>query len=90
MQSERYRLTMDDNVLVICSDETLLQCACNNHIDLNYRCAAGYCGCCKVKLVSGQVFLDHSGGISREEIDSGFILACCAYPRSDVAIEMEG
>ncbi|MBC8952719.1 2Fe-2S iron-sulfur cluster binding domain-containing protein [Xenorhabdus sp. PB62.4] len=48
--------------------------------------ASGHCGKCKIKLISGEVHLDHSGGISREDISSGYILACCSFPKGNIEI----
>lgn len=67
-------------------NETLLECAYKNGVEIKYHCAAGHCGRCKVRLISGEVQLEHSGGISREDIFKGFILACCSFPKGDIEI----
>ncbi|MBO1325007.1 hybrid-cluster NAD(P)-dependent oxidoreductase [Acetobacter sp. TBRC 12305] len=50
-------------------------------------CAKGMCGTCKCKLVSGEVDMQHQGGIRQREIDQGFILLCCSRPLSDLVVE---
>lgn len=68
----------------VCTEETLLCSAYKAGISVDYRCALGSCGTCKVHLESGEVSMDHSGGLSREEIKDGYILLCCSYPLSHI------
>ncbi len=51
-------------------------------------CRGGGCGVCKVRVEAGSVRTDKMsrGAISAEEEASGLVLACRAYPRSDVQI----
>jgi ferredoxin-NADP reductase len=51
-------------------------------------CQRGICGTCKSKLISGQVDMQHGGGIRQREIDQGKILICCSSPLSDVEVEI--
>lgn len=51
-------------------------------------CQRGICGTCKSKLNSGEVDMQHGGGIRQREIDQGKILICCSTPLSDVEIEL--
>ncbi|AKH63551.1 MULTISPECIES: carbapenem biosynthesis protein CpmE [Photorhabdus] len=81
-----FKLKIDDDTFNISSDETILKCAYKNGVKLKYHCASGYCGKCKVKLISGEVNLEHAGGISRDKISDGYILTCCSYPMSNIEI----
>ncbi|SLN55826.1 3-ketosteroid-9-alpha-hydroxylase reductase subunit [Aquimixticola soesokkakensis] len=51
-------------------------------------CQRGICGTCKSVLVSGEVEMNHGGGIRKREIDQGKILICCSTPLSDVEVEL--
>ncbi|NIZ02940.1 hybrid-cluster NAD(P)-dependent oxidoreductase [Thalassospira lucentensis] len=51
-------------------------------------CQRGICGTCKSKLNSGEVDMQHGGGIRQREIDQGKILICCSTPLSDVEVEL--
>ncbi|KZL15414.1 3-ketosteroid-9-alpha-hydroxylase reductase subunit [Pseudovibrio axinellae] len=51
-------------------------------------CQRGICGTCKSILHSGEVDMQHGGGIRQREIDQGKILICCATPLSDVVVEL--
>ncbi|WP_283130274.1 hybrid-cluster NAD(P)-dependent oxidoreductase [Enterovibrio norvegicus] len=50
-------------------------------------CGMGICGSCKVRLVSGEVTMEHNGGISEEEEEEGYILSCCSKAKTNVSIE---
>ncbi|MBP6562163.1 MAG: hybrid-cluster NAD(P)-dependent oxidoreductase [Neisseriaceae bacterium] len=67
--------------------ETLLQAAKRAGLRWPFSCANGMCGTCKVKLLSGQVDMQHNGGIRQRDINAGWILPCCSRPLSHVVIE---
>jgi CDP-4-dehydro-6-deoxyglucose reductase len=77
------------------SDETVLEAALKQGINLPYGCKNGACGSCKGKIESGQVTHgDHNEkALSAEEAFNGSALFCCAKPQSDLVInvrEVEG
>jgi len=53
-------------------------------------CRRGGCGACKVQLVEGEVKLAKMSRahVSAEEESEGFLLACCAEPKSDVTLRL--
>ena len=51
-------------------------------------CQRGICGTCKSKLISGEVDMQHGGGIRQREIDQGKVLICCSTPLSDIEVEL--
>lgn len=63
--------------------KTLLLSALQAGVGLPYGCAAGGCGACKVRLVSGAVDMlpYERAALSQAEHDAGWILTCCARPR---------
>jgi ferredoxin len=67
--------------------DTILKAARGAGIRIAAACESGLCGTCKVMKISGTVEMDHNGGILDEEIDEGYILACCSKPQGNVEIE---
>ncbi|GGF24774.1 hybrid-cluster NAD(P)-dependent oxidoreductase [Aliidongia dinghuensis] len=67
--------------------QTILQTARACGVRIASACESGLCGTCKVRKLSGDVTMNDNGGILDEEIDEGFILACCSHPRGKVEIE---
>jgi len=53
---------------------------------LAYSCRAGMCGRCKVKLESGEVEQLASDGLTSDEKQQGYILACSCVPKTDLVI----
>lgn len=86
MNINHYTLKIGTAFFNIMPNETILECAGRNGIEMKYYCASGYCGACKIKLIHGKVSLFHSGGISRVDIENGYILTCCSFPLSDLEI----
>ncbi|MFM2346508.1 MAG: hypothetical protein RL654_1261 [Pseudomonadota bacterium] len=69
------------------ADQTVLAAARQAGVSLPSSCGNGLCGTCKTRLVSGQVDMQHIGGIRQREVQAGFFLPCCSRPRSDLVIE---
>ena len=70
-------------------DETVLEAALSQNINLPYGCKNGACGSCKGKVLEGQVTHgQHSeSAMSRADETGGATLFCCAHPQSDLLIE---
>jgi ferredoxin-NADP reductase/nitrite reductase/ring-hydroxylating ferredoxin subunit len=68
--------------------ETLLTAAKRANIAIPSACSVGVCGTCRVKVNSGETHMVHSGGISQQEIDQGYVLACCTKAMDKVDLEI--
>ncbi|SNY94112.1 Ferredoxin-NADP reductase [Cohaesibacter sp. ES.047] len=68
--------------------ETVLIAARGAGVAIPSGCTFGVCGTCKIRKLSGDVQMVHSGGITEDEIEEGYILACCSYPRGKVSVDM--
>jgi ferredoxin len=69
------------------ADTNILDAAIASGIRLPSSCTQGLCGTCKSKKLSGEVEMNHQGGIRQREIDQGMVLLCCGKPLSDVTID---
>ena len=70
--------------------QTILEAALELDIDLPYSCQAGMCTACMGKCVSGKIQLDEEDGLTKSELEAGYILTCVAHPlTADVVIEIE-
>ncbi len=67
--------------------QTVLQAARAAGVRISAACEFGLCGTCKVRKTSGEVEMNHNGGILDDEIAEGFILCCCSMPLSALEIE---
>lgn len=68
--------------------DTVLAVAKASGLNIPSGCTFGVCGTCKIRKVSGQVHMVHNGGISDDDIEAGFILACCSNPIGAVEVEV--
>ncbi len=68
--------------------DTVLAVARANGLNIPSGCTFGLCGTCKIKKNSGEVHMVHNGGISDEDIEEGYILACCSHPMGAVSVEV--
>lgn len=67
--------------------ETVHAAAAKLGLMIPKACGMGICGTCKVLKLSGEVEMEHNGGITDEDEAEGYILSCCSVPKGDVRIE---
>jgi ferredoxin-NADP reductase len=69
------------------ADENVLDVALAAGVRLPSSCSQGMCGTCKLPKLSGEVEMNHNGGIRPREITAGKILTCCSKPLSDLSLD---
>ena len=70
------------------AEETVHSAATQLGIRIPKACGMGICGTCRVLKVSGEVEMEHNGGITDDDVADGYILSCCSKPKTDVEIEV--
>jgi len=68
-------------------EQRVLDVARKAGIRIGANCQEGMCGSCKTVKVSGEVEMNHQGGIRAREIAAGKFLPCCSTPLSDLVLE---
>lgn len=68
-------------------DETILDAAFRAGFSPPSSCSQGMCGTCKTVLLSGEVDMQHNGGIRPREVAAGKVLICCSRPLGDVVLD---
>lgn len=67
--------------------ESVLEAAERHGIALAHDCRMGGCGTCRIRLVSGTVrYEEQPFGLTEEEEQQGYALACQARPQADLVI----
>jgi len=74
------------NVLID-PDEHILGVAQRAGVRIGANCKEGMCGSCKVVKLSGEVEMNHQGGIRAREITAGKFLPCCSTALTDMVID---
>jgi ferredoxin-NADP reductase len=69
------------------ADETLLKAAQRAGLRWPFSCSSGVCGTCRTRKVTGDVEMNHGGGLRPREVAQGWILPCCSKPLSDMELE---
>ncbi|KNH15346.1 oxidoreductase [Arthrobacter sp. ZBG10] len=67
--------------------EHILGVAQRAGVRIGANCKEGMCGSCKVVKLSGEVEMNHQGGIRAREIDAGKFLPCCSTAQTDMVID---
>lgn len=81
------RFSLSDVDADCVAGQTVLQTARASGVRIPAACEFGLCGTCRVRKISGDVEMNHNGGILDDEIAEGYILACCSKPLSALEIE---
>ncbi|WP_318436772.1 hybrid-cluster NAD(P)-dependent oxidoreductase [Photobacterium leiognathi] len=85
-EKKAVELSIDGQVFQGNNQATLLEQAENACIAMDYSCRAGFCGACKVTLVSGDVEQPDVPALSQQDREQGKVLACCCVPKNDLTI----
>lgn len=67
--------------------QTVLEVARQAGVRIPAACESGLCGTCKILKQHGSVEIAHNGGILDDEIEEGYILACCSHPLHDLHVD---
>ena len=68
--------------------DTVLAAARAAGLNIASGCTFGVCGTCKIRKTAGEVHMVHNGGITEEDIEDGWILACCSNPIGRVSVDV--
>ena len=68
-------------------DETVLEASEDAGVYIDYSCRQGYCGVCKVKLLTGQVTMAVDDALDEQDKAQNIILACQAKATADITVE---
>ncbi|MFZ1417639.1 MAG: class I ribonucleotide reductase maintenance protein YfaE [Burkholderiaceae bacterium] len=79
------RITTHDYSFELKEGESLLDALARTGHEVEYQCRAGYCGSCRVKLLSGSV--DYAD-LPLAFIGYDEVLPCCCTVKSDLTLDV--
>lgn len=78
------------NIGMTSNDDSLLDAALRQGIDLPYACKGGVCATCICKVKSGHVEMATNYSLETEQIENGYVLSCQAVPTtSEIEIDFD-
>ncbi|MCU7939948.1 MAG: CDP-6-deoxy-delta-3,4-glucoseen reductase [gamma proteobacterium symbiont of Bathyaustriella thionipta] len=86
----RVEIKPSEHQFYVESDETVLDAALRQGINLRYGCRNGACGSCKGKLLAGDIHYDEEPiALTDEDQEQNQVLFCAAHVDSELVIEVE-
>lgn len=91
-KSRIVKIVLDDETHEVeIKDKSILMTALDEGIEMPYSCQSGICTACMGKLISGEIEMEHTDGLSPEQLEEGYRLTCIGHPKTDdVKIEIVG
>lgn len=86
--TEVFKLKVGDKVIDAKCNESILCALERAGVRVNVCCRSGECSLCRVKLVSGKVFMPRGVLLRHADEMFGYIHSCKAYPIGDVEIAL--
>lgn len=89
IMSASVRLLPSGREFFVAGRDSLLEAALKAGLHLDYGCASGNCGSCRVRVAQGQArkIREHDFVLSAQERQAGYVLACCHTAVSDLVLE---
>jgi ring-1,2-phenylacetyl-CoA epoxidase subunit PaaE len=66
--------------IIVGENQSILQAALQNNIQLPYSCRAGICSTCTALCKSGEVIMAENDVLTDEDLREGWILTCTGHP----------
>jgi len=76
-----------DKVVQVSENESILDAAENQGIDLPHSCRSGACSSCVALLKAGTLNQEDQRFLNEAQLEAGFALLCTAHPTSDCVIQ---
>ncbi len=70
----------------VAPEQTVLEAGLSAGIAMDYSCAMGGCGACKVRLVDGEVDMEEPNCLTSQERAGGYVLACISRLRAPASV----
>ncbi|WP_077286725.1 class I ribonucleotide reductase maintenance protein YfaE [Cognaticolwellia aestuarii] len=82
-----FSITVEEReIAFLAEDKNILNTLERENIESHFHCRDGFCGACRCTLKKGTVEYSE---YPLAFIGGGEILTCCAYPTSDIVIEID-
>ncbi len=86
----RVKIQPSEHQFYVESNETVLDAALRQGINLRYGCRNGACGACKGKLLTGDIRYDNDPiALTDDDKEQNLALFCAAFVDSELTIEVE-
>ena len=82
------RFARSDKTIVADGRLTLLELVEKSGILVAHDCRIGECGECMIKCLQGKIEMTDQAEIDEHNRKRGWVYACCAYPSSDVILDI--
>ncbi len=86
----RVQIKPSEHQFYVETNETVLDAALRQGINLRYGCRNGACGACKGKLLTGDIYYDNDPiALTDDDQEQDLVLFCSALADSELVIEVE-
>jgi ferredoxin-NADP reductase len=74
--------------VIAAAGQTILEAGLGAGLDLDFSCAMGGCGACRVKRIEGEIEMEEPNCLTDTERAAGYVLACVGRAKSQCSVEI--
>jgi ring-1,2-phenylacetyl-CoA epoxidase subunit PaaE len=81
---------MGEEHVIHVQGKSILEAGLEKGIEMPFSCQAGLCTACMGKCTEGKVEMAYSDGLTKEQMEQGYVLTCVGHAKSDkITIEFD-